>query len=303
MPNAEASERTIHDRIFKEYLRRFLPQFLRGFSPDVAAHLDLSHYTPLDQELLSNFPNQKLRIVDFVAEVKTIGGEDEIILVHIEVEARKLDTLPRRMFEYYALLRSLRQKRVLPIALVLIPNSGGLTWQIYEEELFGHELVSFHYGQVGLADLPAVDYAVHPDPALAALSALMNYKDNNPAEIKLSTIQKVGGSDLTIGDKLFLINVVGTYMPTDELQDSGGEIMPMLREVEVMWLDEAMEKGLEQGLEQGIEQGLEQGIEQGREEERREIIQSLLGVLDEDLISRIIGVPVEEIAAMKEKQA
>ena len=162
--------------------------------------------------------------------------------------------------------------------------------------------MSFHYGQVGLADLPAIEYAKHPDPALAILSALMDYEDNNPTEIKLSAIQGLGGSDLTEGDKLFLINVLGTYMPTDELQDPGGDIMPMLREVDVMWLDKTQQEAMEKGIKQGVQQGREEGREEGLEEGRHEVIQNLLDILDEELISRITGMPLEEIVAMKEKQ-
>jgi hypothetical protein len=41
---------------------------------------------------------------------------------------------------------------------------GGLTWHRYDEQLFGRELVRFHYGQVGLRDLSSENFL-----ALAAL--------------------------------------------------------------------------------------------------------------------------------------
>ena len=52
-----------------------------------------------------------------MAEVSTLDGEREAILVHIEIEGRDRHSLPQRMFEYYSLLRLLRQKKVLPLVL------------------------------------------------------------------------------------------------------------------------------------------------------------------------------------------
>jgi hypothetical protein len=120
-PSAEPAGRTLHDRIFKEFLYRFLPDFLHLFFPDKAAQLNFTTLRFLDKELVVNLPGQSLRITDVVAEVETVAGRDEVILVHVEVEASRKDTLPWRMFEYYALLRILRRKPVLPVALVLLP--------------------------------------------------------------------------------------------------------------------------------------------------------------------------------------
>ena len=100
---------TRHDRLFKEFLHRFLPDFMQLFFPAQAARLDFATLTFLDQELVVNLPDQALRIPDVVTEVATQTGETEVIIVHVEVEARDKKTLPQRMFEYYALLRLLRQ--------------------------------------------------------------------------------------------------------------------------------------------------------------------------------------------------
>ena len=147
---------TLHDRIFKEFLERFLPQFMQIFFPIEAARLDFSTVTFLRQELLITLPGQVLRITDVVAEISTLAGESEVVIVHVEVEANKPKPLPQRMFDYYALLRLLRRQRVLPIALVLKRGVGGLKWRSYKEELFGRKLIQFRYGQVGLVTYVAL---------------------------------------------------------------------------------------------------------------------------------------------------
>ena len=100
---AEDKPVTLHDRIFKEFLERFLPDFMRIFFPTEAARLDFSTTNFLRQELVITLPGQVLRITDVVAEVKTLDGEPETIIVHLEVEANKPKPVPQRMFDYYAL--------------------------------------------------------------------------------------------------------------------------------------------------------------------------------------------------------
>jgi hypothetical protein len=226
--------RTLHDRIFKEFLHRFLPDFLHLFFPAEAARLDFATLTFLDQELLINLPEQKLRVPDFIAEVSTLDGESEVIIVHVEVEGRNRRSLPQRMFEYYSLLRILRQKRVLPLALVLLPQAGGLGWQLYQETLFGRTLLEFHYGQVGLRDLHSEDY-LGGHPVSAALAVLMQPTHLQVAEVKLAGLQGIIHSDLTEGDKLFLIDVIQTYLPREKVPNAGEQIMQALLETELTW--------------------------------------------------------------------
>ena len=149
----ESSLTTWHNRIFKEFFRRFLPRFMHLFFPEEASQLDFDTLRFLDKELVINLPEQTLRITDVVAEVGIRTGGKRTILVHVEIEAYPKRGFPNRMFEYYALLRVLRQQSVFPIALILRPGVGGLLWQTYTEELFGREILRFHYGQVGIRDI------------------------------------------------------------------------------------------------------------------------------------------------------
>ena len=62
---------TLHDRLFKEFLHRFLPDFMRVFFPAEAERLNFATLRFLDKELIINSPGQELRITDVVAEVDT----------------------------------------------------------------------------------------------------------------------------------------------------------------------------------------------------------------------------------------
>lgn len=252
---AESSPTTWHDRIFKEFFRRFLPEFMRLFFAEEAAHLNFDTLHFLDKELVINLPDQTLRITDVVAEVETLTGEKEVILVHVEIESNPQRRFPQRMFEYYALLRVLRQRPVLPIALILRPGVGGLAWQEYTEQLFGQALLTFRYGQVGIRDLPQGSYAAQDDPVAGALSMLMVA---DPVDIplqKLTVLQNIIASGLTDGDKLFLIGLIATYLPTADLADSESEVMEQIADIELTIFERLEQKGLEKGIEKGREEG------------------------------------------------
>ncbi|MEZ4727163.1 MAG: DUF4351 domain-containing protein [Caldilineaceae bacterium] len=243
--------RTLHDRLFKEFLYRFLPDFLWIFFPAEAERLNFATLRFLDKELVINFAGQELRITDLVAEVETWDGIPEAIILHVEIEGRDKQSLPQRMSEYYVLLRIFRQKLVLPLALVLLPGAGGLQWQSYSETIFGHEVLHFRYGQVGIRDLSGQQYLAENSPVAAALTVLMQPEGESPAFIKLVALQKVVESNLSDGDKFFLVEFMNTYAPTGELFDPREEIMQKLADVEMTWGERLRAEGRVEGRAEG----------------------------------------------------
>lgn len=284
---SELSQPNRHDRIFKEFFYRFLPQFLRLFYPEEASRLNLDSIKFLDKELMINLPEQRLRIADVVAAVDTLEGQTETILVHIELEANHPHSFPRRMFEYYALLRILRQQPVLPIALVLRRGVGGLQWRAYTETLFGRELLTFHYGQVGIRDLLGEGYMAYKDPVAGALAVLMDVNEEQRPILKLSALQGVLASDLTEGDKLFLMKLINTYLPTAELMAIGGEVMEKLEDIELTYYERMELEFTKKGLEEGREEGREEGQLLGKRNLLQKLLAHRFGELPGDILSRI----------------
>ena len=286
--------RTLHDRLFKEFLHRFLPEFLWVFFPAEAERLNFATLHFLDQELIINFPEQALRITDLVAEVETWEGVPETVILHVEIEANNKQTLAQRMSEYYVLLRVLRQKPVLPLALVLLPGSGGLGWQSYTESIFGHEVLRFQYGQVGVRDLSSQSYLAENSPVAAALTVLMQPGGESQAWHKLVALQKVVDSNLSQGDKLFLVEFMNTYAPTGELFDPREEIMEKLANVEMTWGDRLRAEGRVEGRVEGTIEG-----------ERKmllHLLTLLFGPVPMPLVTRLNAITNENVLALLAKQ-
>lgn len=102
------------DQLFKELLREFFREFLELFYSDVAARLDFSRVT--FKETFTDLPEGS-READLVAQVYTLTGEPELILVHTEVQTQRRGEFAYRMFEYYVLLRLRHKTQAFPIVV------------------------------------------------------------------------------------------------------------------------------------------------------------------------------------------
>lgn len=202
-----------HDQLFKKVLERLLQGFLELFFPDVAARFDFESMRFVDKEIFANVPEGEKREADVVARLETREGEPEIVLVHVEVQARPETDFPRRMFEYYALLRIHYGLPVLPIVLYLRRGPDS-TVEEYVEELFGQEQLRFRYRCVALARLAAEEY-VGTSPLGAAMAALMRRGESRDRlELHREMLSRVLESELDDTGKYLLVNVIETY---DEL--------------------------------------------------------------------------------------
>ncbi len=249
-----------HDQLFKTILEGLLRDFLELFFPEAAARLDFETLRFLGKEVFANVPAGEVREADVVARLETRDGESELVVVHVEVQLEPKSDFPRRMFEYYALLRLHYRLPVFPIVLYL---RGGPRSKVaeYREDLFGQELLLFRYHSVALARLPAEEY-VGASPLGAALSALMGpEKTRDRARLQLSMLERVVGSELDEALKYLLVNVIKTYFVlSGEEAERYRRLVSRkeyraVQEVELTWADKLMEKGREEGREAGVLDG------------------------------------------------
>ena len=253
-----------YDQLFKRILERRLQDFLEIFFPEEAARLDFRTLQFVDKEVFANVPEGEVRRADLVARVTTRGGEPELILVHVEVQATPSSDFPRRMFEYYAVLRLHYRIPVFPVVMYLRRGSGARMSE-YRENLFGQELLLFRYHSVPLARLPAEEY-VERGPLAAALSALMNrQRIPSPARLRIAMLERVAGSELDQALKYLLVNVIETFF---ELSGEDAEEYRRIvsrkeyravQELELTWADKLVEKGRKEGLTRGREEGVVEG--------------------------------------------
>ena len=144
-----------HDQLFKEFLHAFMQEFMGIFYPEVAKRLKFETIEFLSTELFTDFPEAPVREVDVVAKLRTHQGSPELILIHIEIQARPEADFGARMFQYYALLGHRFQLPVFPVVVHIRGGPGGRTQEIHRVSLFDQEQLVFRYHNVGLAQLDA----------------------------------------------------------------------------------------------------------------------------------------------------
>jgi len=253
-----------HDQLFKELLQAFFREFMELFFPDIAARLDFARVTFLDKETFTDVPQGDQRRADLVARVYTLDGAPEIILTHIEVEARRRGSFSERMHEYYMLLKLRHRLPIFPIAIYLSPGAGGLITERLEERVFEREVNLFFYQAVGLPELEADDYQASDNPLAPALSALMKTSRLGKVAQKYQSVRAMARSSVDAARKALLINVIETYLTLDASEQSEFAalmISPEGKEVRAM-----VSVYEQRGIDKGIEQGIEQGILRGRRE-------------------------------------
>jgi len=250
--------RTSHDQLMKQALQERFADFLRLFDPDTAAGLDLdAGVTFRDTEMFTDLPQGALLIPDIVAEVRTRDGVPKLVIVHIEVQReREEEDFPRRMWRYFISLTLRENEPVIPVALLFYQTAEGVAYEVYEETLFGHTIVTFRYLQISLARLApqAYDYLNTGNILAIALASIMGraLRGTRRAQLYFDCLRRLleaaRAGEVNQAATRLLGAVIDTYLPVDvedrvalqvqlETQGQGGEVMA-IAVTELTWRDQ-----------------------------------------------------------------
>jgi hypothetical protein len=109
------------DSPWKEALEHFLEPFLALCFPEIHAGIDWSRgYQSLDKELQQIIRDAKLgkRLADKLFKVWRIDGQEDWLLIHVEVQGRRERDFPERMFIYSYRIYDLYRRPVVSLAVL-----------------------------------------------------------------------------------------------------------------------------------------------------------------------------------------
>jgi hypothetical protein len=294
-------EPTSHDQLFKDLLRAFFREFMELFFP-AAARLDFSTVVFLDKEVFTDLPTGRQRTLDLVAQVQTLDGKRELVLIPVEVESQKKRAAFRqRMLRYYMMLHLRYNLPVLPVVVYLSRGAGGLGTEVYEQTLFGKRVLTFEYHRVGVSDLPAEAYLPSNNPLAYALAALMEKGARRPAELKVECLLRIARALIDEARKALLTNCVETYLHLDEseqklyeqLVPAHQEVQKMLTVYEERGIAIGEERGIAIGEERGIAIGEERGIIRGKRDATLRLLRKKFGKLQKAIEAQVQGIETE----------
>ncbi|WP_285059476.1 hypothetical protein [Pedobacter ginsengisoli] len=116
------------DILWKGVLEDVFEDFLRFLSPEAESQLDLGRgFEFLDKELEQVFPPENdeysPKVIDKLVKVFTRSGQEEWVLVHVEVQGQYQRDFARRMFTYFYRILDKYQR---PITAYAIFTEGSL---------------------------------------------------------------------------------------------------------------------------------------------------------------------------------
>ncbi len=200
-----------HDRLFKTLLEAFFADFLLLLVPASAGRLRLAELSFLDKEQCTEWPDGERREVDLLVRVP-VEGSAEVLLIHVEIEARSRAGMGLRLWKYYNQIRQRHNLPVLPILVNLRGGRAGAGMGVLEEGFEPLPTLVFRYRVLGLARCPAGPWLARPEPVAWALAALMDPGPLSRAQLKVECLRRVRDWTGTGLHKDLLVNWMESYI-------------------------------------------------------------------------------------------
>jgi Domain of unknown function (DUF4351)/Putative transposase, YhgA-like len=248
-PNPEPSEdqSTSHDQNFKELITTFFMEFLELFVPEVAATIDPTSITFLQQEYFIDLVEGETKIIDLLAKVK-LAGEDATFLVHIEPQSTERPAFPQRLFFYFARLHQKHLERIYPIAIFSYDRPKKAAKSQYKVEFPNLKVMEFNFMAIQLNRLDWRDFLDRSNPVAAALMAKMKIAKKDRPKVKAECLRLLVTLKLDPAKTRLISKFVDSYLRLDvkekrtfqaEVDTMGLEQKEKIMQVTTSWGEEA----------------------------------------------------------------
>lgn len=275
-----------------EVIESFFPRFLEFFFRDAYAVIDWERgYEFLDTELQQLEPDAEIgkRLVDKVAKVWLLDGEEAWVLVHVEVQGQYESQFAQRMYTYNYRLFDGHQKQVISLA-VLADEEAAWRPSSYEYSLGGCR-VSLEFPVAKLLDYEAqwenLEQSTNPFSVvvMAHLKTKATHrKPESRLQWKLSLVRRLFERGYSREDILGLFRFIDWIMVLpEELAGSFKTEVRSYEEVQTMRYVTSIERLAK-------EEGIQQGILQKAREDVIKILQTRFGVVSEPVVEVINGI-------------
>lgn len=312
-----------YDLPWKAALTHAFRAFMAFFFAGLSAQIDWSKRPRFrDKELagigLGESPD--LMVADKLVEVSLRNGGEQWVLIHIEIQAQRDVSLPRRVLDYnYRIFK----EHGRPVASLVLLADDDPAWRphAFHNQVLG-TVMGISYPMVKLRD-----FASRPEALLASrnpfawvtLAHLRTQQARHDPEqlyaAKWQLTRLLYERGLSKRRIIMLFKVINWMISLPPPQQArywqqvlqlGKErnmeldikrVMEWVTPLEQMFIDKGMAKGLKKGLAQGLEQGLEQGRKQGAAALLERQLTRRFGPLPRTVRSKLARASEEQLAA------
>ncbi|MEM6456822.1 MAG: Yae1 family protein [Acidobacteriota bacterium] len=274
-----------HDAFFKALFRAFFADLIQLVAPDVAAELDLTRSKPTDTVLTAGLGEPHSAEVDLLVSVplrdppenrSSEEDEEQLILVHVEIESRFRRAMDARMLRYVCRIVSQYDRPVFPLVVVLTGGPIALETRTCAHGISAFASVQTRYVAFCLARCNPEDYRDRDEPLAAALIALMRAGDGDRARQKLDALRRIAAfaKQLSSEQRYLLLKTVDTYLTlrgqdaeryAEIMQEQPAEIRDMVPQTYEQFIAEAHQTGVQEGRQLGVQEGRQLGVQEGRQ--------------------------------------
>lgn len=293
--------KAIFEDCFQEAIAYFLPEFYPTINWERG-------YQLLDKELQQIFPEsaETHRRADLLAKVWLLDGQEQWLLIHVEVQGYKDPDFAHRMFVYYY---RLTDRFAVPVSALALLTDPEVSWvpDTYHFQCMGTELV-YRYPVYKLAvhspeefDADANMWALVMKSALLGLHAKKD--DDALLQMKINLYRDLRKHGYEAQQAKNLLQFIKYYVrfgrqdyfskfddEINKVENKKTEPMGIIELVSEHLLEEAEEKGIEKGQEKMLLSAIPRLLEKDP------------SLTDKELAG-IFAVPVSTVLKVKEKLA
>lgn len=181
-----------YDEIWKEILENLFEKFVFFYLPDLAVDIDFSKgYTFLDKEFqaIEIKSEDNTRFLDKLIQIYLKNGEEQWILLHIDVQFAKETDFAERMFKYFYRTYDKYNKKI--VACVVFTGTSKSYQKRFDYKYYKTKLV-YEYRSAQLTNYKEKYLMSQDNPfALVTLAVKYGLKSRNDEELRFKFKRKL----------------------------------------------------------------------------------------------------------------
>ena len=244
-----------HDRLFKQLLSNFFPEFIELFFPEISADWQPNSLRFLPQEVFTDVTEGEKKIIDLIVQA-SFKSQDTLFIIHIEHQSYSQTNFNERMFTYFARLREKYALPIYPIVIYSYDTPTKIEPNSYRIELFGKTVLEFNYSVIQLNQLHWQEFVNKRNPVASALMAKMRMDKGERHRVKLLSLQLLASLGLNPAQVQLISGFIDTYLKLNAQETA-------------LFVEQlaSIEQRQQEGVMQIVTSWMEQGIEQGKKQE------------------------------------
>ncbi len=277
---------TDYDSPWKEMLDDYFPAFMAFFFPDAYRDIDWDHgYESLDKELAQIVRDAELgkRLADKLMKVWRLSGEEQMVMIHTEIQGEPEEPFPKRMYVYNYRTFDRYDRPVVSLA-VLSDTRRDWRPDRYGYQLWGCE-VGIKFPVVKLRDYRArwseLEQSDNPFATVVMAHLQTQATRRNPEarlNEKLRIVRRLYERGYSRQDILNLFRFIDwvLVLPAGLEAQFQVELAQLEAERKMPYVTSVERMGIEKGRQEGRLEGRLEGRQEGRLEGEAAVLKRLL---------------------------